>query len=248
VNEGEGELMAEQTGPRSLSRAVFADVRADILAGIYPPGSRLSPREIATKAKVSLSVVREALTRLAEQGLVVAQPQLGFAVVSLDLDGARDLNRVRILIESAAIKDSVEHADVEYETRVLASHHRLARTPQWADEETHIVSEAWARAHAQFHSALLSACTSPRLLDLAANMRETAEMYRRWSGTFTTRGAQRDVAGEHLALMQAALDRDAERAAVLAGEHIDKTTELLTHYVELHETEAAAANAAGAEA
>jgi DNA-binding GntR family transcriptional regulator len=220
-----------------LSRAVFAEIRADIVAGTYLPGSKLSPREIATKSNVSLSVVREALTRLAEQGLVIAEPQLGFSVVSLDLDDARDLNRVRILIESAAIKDAVEHADVEYEARVLASHHRLTRTPQWADSTTHTISEGWARAHTQFHSALLSACTSPRLIDLAAAMRETAELYRRWSGRFTTRGAQRDVAGEHLALMQAALDRDAERAAVLAGEHIDKTTEVLTDYAEQHAEE-----------
>jgi DNA-binding GntR family transcriptional regulator len=213
---------------------VFADIRADIVAGTYLPGSKLSPREIATKSNVSLSVVREALTRLAEQGLVIAEPQLGFSVVNLDLDDARDLNRVRILIESAAIKDAVEHADVEYEARVLASHHRLTRTPQWADATTHTISDAWAQAHTQFHSALLSACTSPRLIDLAAGMRETAELYRRWSGRFTMRGAQRDVAGEHLALMQAALDRDAERAAVLAGEHIDRTTEVLTDYAEQH--------------
>jgi DNA-binding GntR family transcriptional regulator len=230
--------MAEQSGPRSLSRAVFAEIRADIVAGTYLPGSKLSPREIATKSNVSLSVVREALTRLAEQGLVVAEPQLGFSVVSLDLEDARDLNRVRILIESAAIKDAVEHADVEYEARVLASHHRLTRTPQWGDATTHTISEAWAQAHTQFHSALLSACTSPRLIDLAAGMRETAELYRRWSGRFTTRGAQRDVAGEHLALMQAALDRDADRAAVLAGEHIDRTTEVLTDYAEQHADEA----------
>lgn len=230
--------MADHSGPRSLSRAVFADIRADIVAGTYLPGSKLSPREIATKSNVSLSVVREALTRLAEQGLVVAEPQLGFSVVNLDLDDARDLNRVRILIESAAIKDAVQHADVEYEARVLGSHHRLARTPQWADETTHTISEAWAQAHSQFHSALLSACTSSRLIDLAAGMRETAELYRRWSGRFTTRGAQRDVAGEHLALMQAALDRDAERAAVLAGEHIDRTTDMLTDYAEQHADEA----------
>jgi DNA-binding GntR family transcriptional regulator len=230
--------MADQSGPRSLSRAVFANIRADIVAGTYLPGSKLSPREIATKSNVSLSVVREALTRLAEQGLVIALPQLGFSVVNLDLDDARDLNRVRILIESAAIKDAVEHADVEYETRVLASHHRLTRTPQWADATTHTISDAWAQAHTQFHSALLSSCSSPRLIDLAAGMRETAELYRRWSGRFTTRGAQRDVAGEHLALMQAALDRDAERAAVLAGEHIDRTTEVLTDYAEQHADEA----------
>jgi DNA-binding GntR family transcriptional regulator len=231
-----------------LSRAVFADVRAAILAGTYPPGSRLSPRAIATASDVSVSVVREALTRLAEQGLVVAEPQLGFSVVSLDLDSARDLNRVRVLIEGAAIKDAIENADVEYEARVLASHHRLARTPQWVDEDSQTVTEEWARAHSQFHSALLSSCTSPRLRELAASLRETAELYRRWSSTFTAHQLRRDVAGEHLGLMQAALDRDAELGARLAGEHIDKTTSLLTYYVELHEDEAPAPTASGGKA
>jgi DNA-binding GntR family transcriptional regulator len=227
--------MAEQVGARSLSRAVFADLRAGILDGTYTPGSKLSPRAIATTSNVSLSVVREALTRLAEQGLVVAEPQLGFSVVTLDLEGAQDLNRVRVLIECAAVKDAIDHADVEYETRVIAGHHRLARTPQWVDEESQTVTEDWARAHAQFHAALLSACTSPRLLEMAANLRETAELYRRWSSTFTATQVRRDVASEHMALMQAALDRDADLGAHLAGEHINKTTELLTYAVELHE-------------
>jgi DNA-binding GntR family transcriptional regulator len=172
---------------------------------------------------------------LAEQGLVVAEPQLGFSVVTLDLEGAQDLNRVRVLIEGAAIKDAIDHADVEYEAHVIASHHRLARTRQWVDEASQTVTEEWARAHAQFHAALLSACTSPRLLDLAANLRETAELYRRWSSTFTATQLRRDVAAEHLALMQAALDHDADLGARLAGEHINKTTELLTYAVELHE-------------
>jgi DNA-binding GntR family transcriptional regulator len=234
--------MREQAGARSLSRVVFAGVRADILAGAYEPGARLSPKTIAAKADVSLSVVREALTRLAEQGLVVAEPQLGFSVVTLNLDDVRDISRLRILIEGAAFKDAIEHADIEYETRVLASHHRLARTPQWKDEERQTVTEEWARAHAQFHSALLSASPSPRLRDLAESLRETAELYRRWSGTLSVhQGEPRDIPAEHQALMQAAIDRDAELGVVLIGDHINKTTELLAHYVEASEDEVSAA-------
>jgi len=229
--------MREQAGGRSLSRAVFADVRAEILSGVYPPGSKLSPKTIAAGAGVSLSVVREALTRLAEQGLVVAEPQLGFSVVSLDLDDVRDINRVRILIEGAAFRDAIEHADVEYEARVLASHHRLARTQVWADGEGKTVNEEWARAHAQFHSALLSASPSPRLRDLADGLRETAELFRRWSGSFTAGQGRRDVAAEHEGLMQAAIARDADLAVELLADHINKTTDLLARYVEANQDE-----------
>ena len=120
----------------SLSVAVHDKMRTEILAGRFDPGSRLSPRELATEFDVSLSVVREALSRLAEQGLVVATPQLGFSVVSLDTEDLRDLTKVRVLIEGEALREAVEHTDVEYETSVVAAHHRLTRTPFLADEAT----------------------------------------------------------------------------------------------------------------
>jgi len=65
---------------RTLNGEIFARVRADILAGHLRPGSRLRPAELAQEHSVSLSVVREALTRLAEQELVHWVPQTGFRV------------------------------------------------------------------------------------------------------------------------------------------------------------------------
>ena len=224
--------MPDRATHRSLSRAVYAGIRADILAGRYAPGAKLSPRTIATEYNVSLSVVREALTRLTEQDLVVAAPQLGFSVVELDIDEVRDISRLRILIEGAGLREAIEHADVEYEARVVASHHRLSRTPYITGHVGESVTDEWVRAHAEYHSALLSACPSPRLRDLAASLRETAELYRRWSGSFDVHQQPRDVPAEHRGLMEAALDRDADRAVDLLTKHINKTAALLESYVE----------------
>jgi DNA-binding GntR family transcriptional regulator len=224
--------MPDRPTHRSLSRAVYADIRADILAGRYEPGAKLSPRAIATQCNVSLSVVREALTRLTEQDLVVAAPQLGFSVVELDIKDVRDISRLRILIEGAGLREAIEHADVEYEARVLASHHRLSRTQYVTGHPGETVTEQWARAHAEYHSALLSACPSPRLQDLAASLRETAELYRRWSGSFGVNQEPRDVPAEHRGLMEAALDHDPDRSVTLLTEHINKTASLLEFYVE----------------
>lgn len=219
---------------RSLANAVFARIRASILAGAYEPGARLSPRTIAAESAVSMSVVREALTRLAEQGLVVAEPQLGFSVVKLDMEDVRDISSLRILIEGAALRSAIENADVEYEARVLACHHRLSRTPESADDPSQGMREEWSAAHAEFHAALLSGSPSQRLRDLAASLRETAELYRRWSGMARPLHGRRDIAGEHRALMQAALDRDADRAVEVLRAHINTTTVLLEAYVEQH--------------
>jgi DNA-binding GntR family transcriptional regulator len=215
---------------RSLAATTYARLRADILAGRYEPGTRLSSRAVAADLDVGMSVVRESLTRLAEQGLVVAEPHLGFSVVRLDMDDVRDISALRILVEGAALRQAVEHADVEYEARVIASHHRLARTPHSHDG---VVTDAWASAHAQFHGCLVSAAPSPRLRTLAGSLRETAELYRRWSG-MARDVPHRDVAGEHRALLDAALDRDADRAVELLTAHIETTTTMLQAYVEDH--------------
>ncbi len=235
-----------QQGParRSLSQAVFTDLRAQILAGRHAPGAKLSPRTIADASQVSLSVVREALARLAEQGLVVAEPQLGFTVVPLVMDDVRDIAKLRVLIECATLRDAIKHADIEYEARVLASHHRLTRTPLHEDECSGALTEEWARAHAEFHSALLSGSPSPRLRDLAASLRETAELYRRWSGCLSRHQPRRDVPAEHRALMQAALDRDADRAAALLADHINTTALMLERYVDAQDPGSGSATAA----
>jgi len=64
--------------PRSSttrSAFVHAQLREDVLRGVLPPGQRLRLVELAERFSVSQSVVREALTRLAEQGLAVAVPR-----------------------------------------------------------------------------------------------------------------------------------------------------------------------------
>jgi DNA-binding GntR family transcriptional regulator len=224
--------MPDRATHRSLSRAVYAEIRADILGGRYAPGAKLSPRAIATEYNVSLSVVREALTRLTEQDLVVAAPQLGFSVVGLDIEDVRDISQVRILIEGAGLRQAIEHADVEYEARVVASHHRLSRTDYVIGPPGEVVTDEWARAHADYHRALLSACPSPRLRDLAASLRDTAELYRRWSGSVDVSPEPRDVPAEHRGLMEATLDRDPDRAVTLLTDHINKTASLLEVYVQ----------------
>ncbi|MEU8132291.1 GntR family transcriptional regulator [Streptodolium elevatio] len=223
---GEGDAAPSRTV------AVQTELRARVLAGRFAPGARLSPRALADDFGVSLSVVREALSRLAEQGLVVAAPQLGFSVVSLDVADLIDLTKVRVLIEGAALREAVEHADVEYESLVVGAHHRLTRTPFLSDLATLTVTEEWAAAHAIFHDALISASPSPRLRSMAASLRDRAELYRRWSGPLAAEAATRDVACEHRAMMDAALAHDADRAVALLADHINLTTDLLLAYAE----------------
>jgi DNA-binding GntR family transcriptional regulator len=230
--------MASVRVAKTLNAEVHAELRADILAGRLLPGQRLKLNELGARFGVSLSVVREALIRLGEQGLVQAEPQLGFRVIPLSPDDLRDLTRVRTQIETLALRQAIESGDLAWESAALAVHHTLERTPMTIDGERR-VSPAWAATHAAFHRALMAGCGSPRLLAIADELRDSAEVYRQWSGRLG-RDENRDVAGEHRALLEAVLEHDADRAVELLTAHIGHTTDVLLDHAEEIEREVAA--------
>lgn len=86
------------------------------------------------------------------------------------------------------------------------------------------MTEEWAVAHAQFHAALVDGCGSPLLCDIRRSLYEAAELYRRWSDSGEL---DRDVAGEHRAIMEAALARNADRTVTLLVDHIRNTARIL---------------------
>lgn len=213
---------------RSASRGerAYASIRSDILAGRLRPGGRLPFAGLCSRYGASMGVLREALSRLAEQRLVVLEPQQGYRVVSLSADDLVDLTSARVQIETLVLREATANGDLAWESRLLAVHHTLARTPVTSADEPDRLSEAWTAAHAEFHSALLAGGSSRRLRAIAEGLRDSAELYRQWSVP-ADRGHARDIAAEHRALLDAALDRDAETAAAVLTAHIEYTTRLL---------------------
>lgn len=206
--------------------AVHSAVRHDILSGRLQPGEKLSPQALAQKHGVSLGVVREALTRLGEQGLVVSQPQQGFQVINLSRADLLDLTSVRLDIETLALRRSVDKGDMEWRSKLVAAHYVLDQTPQFTSGQDRVISEDWARAHHDYHELLLAACGSPRLLEIAETLRDSAEVYRRWSSPLGGR-TEKDVSREHRRILDAVQAGDAELAADRLAEHISHTTDVL---------------------
>ncbi len=218
---------------RSATRheLIVADLRADILGGRLLPGERLPFAPLCARFSASVGVVREALMRLVEQGLVQSEPQLGVRVVPVSVEDLSDLTEARLELETLALRRAVEEADVEWEGRVLAAHHALTRSPQADPEDPRGFSEDWARSHAEFHKVLLDGCPNRRLRAVAATLRDSAELYRRWSRS-VAHDDDRDIAGEHRALLDAVLARDADGAVTALSKHIAHTTQVLLEIVE----------------
>jgi DNA-binding GntR family transcriptional regulator len=211
---------------RSKAERVFEALRADILAGRLPPSRRLRYTELCEQYQTSMGVLREGMLRLAEQGLVRGEPQQGFQVVDLSVEDLRDLTDARLDLESLTLRHALTNGDVEWESRLIATHHRLSRTPQLDVDDSQRLSDHWVAAHAEFHHSLLDGCANQRLKDIAGSLRDAAELYRRWSVPLGD-GTERNVAFEHAAILAAALARDSDHAVLLLRSHIQHTTNVL---------------------
>jgi DNA-binding GntR family transcriptional regulator len=205
---------------------VYQAVRKDILAGRLPPGARLRFADLCTSYEASMSVLREGLSRLAEQGLVVAEPQHGFRVTPVSIEDLQDLTEARVAVEGLVLRRAIDEGDVAWESRLVAAHHTLERTPMIDPDDAELFNEDWATAHATYHAALLDGCTNLRLRTMASTLRDSAELYRRWSKRYGE-NRHRDIPAEHRGIVEAVLARDAARAVALLVAHISHTTQVL---------------------
>jgi GntR family carbon starvation induced transcriptional regulator len=213
----------DANGPRSQTSVAYEKLRADILAGRYAPGEKLKIADLAALLEVSPGAVREALSRLVPEQLVVSRDQRGCVVAPLSIDDLEDLTDLRCEIEAIALRRSVANGDAEWEAAVLAAAHRLRRTTMLSPPD-HSLTPEWVVRHAAFHAALVGACGSRRLIALHHQLYQQSERYR---GLSIHVEKDRDVQKEHQALVDAALDRDAEQLVTLTLDHFRETTALI---------------------
>jgi DNA-binding GntR family transcriptional regulator len=209
----------------TLSEGVYQELRADILACRLRPGAKLQIKSIADEREVSLSGVREALSRLSAEGLVVAEPQRGFRVAPVSLADLKDLTGARIDIETLCLSRSIERGGVDWETAIVGAMHRLSRTRYWAPGDERRLSEEWVDAHNAFHEALVSASGSVWLYRIRSSLYQQSERYRRLS--VPVLNVRRDVEAEHRALSEATLGRKKTRACELMKEHLVLTMNII---------------------
>jgi DNA-binding GntR family transcriptional regulator len=205
----------------SLTVSAYVRLRSDILACRLPPDRKLKIQELSQYLAVSPSVVREALSRLSAESLVVAEPQRGFRVAPINAEDVRDLTAVRIDIELKCLRRAMSEGDLAWEAAIVAARHELVRTPY----DLRDLSDEWTAVHAKFHHALVAGCGSPWLLRIWEQLFVQGERYRRINVMMSRE--DRDLRAEHSMIAQAVLDRDIALTTELMSEHL-RLTETLT--------------------
>lgn len=206
--------------------AVRIALRDRILRCQLRPGERIVISDLCAEFLVSLGAIREALSGLEGEGLVHAHAKRGFQVVGVSLADMFDLTQARVEIETSCLRHSIGEGDLAWESQLVAALYRLTATQREHDRSTHEMSDAWSKAHADFHRALVTGCRNQTLLGIRQSLFDKAERYRRLSMPVDT--GNRDVAAEHDDLAKAALDRDADKACQLMAQHLSRTAFLIS--------------------
>jgi GntR family transcriptional regulator, carbon starvation induced regulator len=223
------ERMRDRLKPAGETRAadVLHRMRADIISCALKPGAKLRFEALRDMYAVSFSTLREALSRLVAERLVIAEDQRGFLVAPVSIDDLNDLTYVRVLVERECIALAIKRGDDDWEAEIIGAYHRMDRLQNRLGSNYYL-SEEWGKLHGEFHFSLVAACGSPNLLEIRQKLFERAHRYRRMSSQFRPKWRAKDV--EHKMIMDSVIARDAAKAQELIERHIRETTENVIKY------------------
>jgi DNA-binding GntR family transcriptional regulator len=202
-------------GPRTISGAVTARLRQEIVAGELPAGARLRQVEIARRLGVSTTPVREALAALQREGLVRLHPQRGAVVFLPSVDDLREHYEIRVALEELAVSKAAEQFEPDWTAPLEAL---------LAEMRTGPPAERYIELNQRFHSELYAHSGRERLVEMIAGLRDASSAYLNiFRATDDFPVERLDV--EHHEILQACVDRDPDRAARAVRDHLTRTVE-----------------------
>lgn len=214
----------------TLAERVYTYLREDILTNRYPPETPLPEESIAAEFNVSRAPVREALRRLAAEGLVTVVPRQGAVVSSLSRQEFLDAYQVREALEVLAVRLATPQLDASDIEELEALHERMA------DHVKREEVDDFFRLNAAFHSLFVDKSGNKKLQELYHPL--TSQMRRYYLPSLYLRGGMQQTVEEHKKILEAVKSGDVERATQLLSEHIrvlqrsletDDSIELVTH-------------------
>jgi DNA-binding GntR family transcriptional regulator len=195
----------------SVAMLAYDQIRALILSGGMAPGTRLSQLDLADRLGISRTPVREALRRLAGEGLVDALPQRGFRVADLGLEAVMRRLEVRLLLEPGVARLAAERARSD---DISALQDAIAR------ENDATGSEAIHDASRLFHLGLARATQNEDIVSTLDSLWIVEVGRRLLARRAGEPDWKRGDVREHEAILAAVQARDAERAERLVRAHI----------------------------
>jgi DNA-binding GntR family transcriptional regulator len=112
--------------PETVGETAYRRIRTDIIFGVLPPGQKLRLEKVSEIYGTSISTLRELLSRMSSEGLIVAEGQRGFEVAPVSAQDFEQVAALRLLLENHAMEQSFQAGDLDWEGEVVSAHHKLA--------------------------------------------------------------------------------------------------------------------------
>lgn len=205
------------SGGRDDARPPFDEraherIRADIVAGVLPPGAAITEAQLCADYGCSKAPVRIALARLAHDGLVRAVPRRGYRVAPVTLQDTEDCFELRLLLEPPAARAAAGRIDAP----------RLARLEELGQADYTPGDAASTRrfveAYRDFHVTIAQASGNRQLAQAVAQLLEQASRLLHLGLAVRHRAAE--TQRENAALLRALRRGDADGAERICREQI----------------------------
>ena len=199
---------------KNLAEAVYRQLKSDIFEFRLLPGTRFSENEVARRARVSRTPVREALFRLQREGYLEVHAKSGWSVRGLDFEALDDLYDLRVVLESAAVRKVCQGEP----RRLLAGLEKV-----WLVSPRQRLTDGArvARLDEDFHRALVESAGNPELARIHHGITERIRIVRRLDFTHAERVMYTYL--EHAQILRAILARKPARAIELLTAHIEQS-------------------------
>jgi DNA-binding GntR family transcriptional regulator len=209
----------------SLADAAYQDMRRRILDNVWAPGYQALEQEIALQLGMSRTPVREALLRLANEGLVEVIPRRGMRVLPVSHADMRDIYQILTALESAAAEIVAARKPGEEELKPLVAA-TLAMEQALANDDL----EAWAAADERFHEQLVNMAGNKLLAEAVFSHWDRAHRARMF--TLRLRPKPVNSTHEHMALVERLRRGDVAGAAAVNREHRQRASRELLEIFE----------------
>jgi DNA-binding GntR family transcriptional regulator len=211
--------------PKTQAGTVYESLRSDILSAQLEPDSKLRIEFLSKRYRTGQIPIREALNRLASEGLVERREQRGFMVSPISSDDLTELTKTRAWLEGIALSESIASHTREWEEGLVLAHHRLSQLPRSMNRSVYRINPEWERLHREFHRSLLAGCGSRWLLSFCLQLADQTFRYRQIA--FKKAFPKLVDTDGHRAIMEAAIGGNAVKAVNLLQKHLQFTAQTI---------------------
>jgi DNA-binding GntR family transcriptional regulator len=213
----------EENNLLSIREHAYLYLKDMILEGELKAGDRLIERELAGKLGISRTPIREALFRLESQGFVKTVPRKGVVVSNISVSEVIEVFTILASLEVLAVKLAAQRMDRETQLELDQKIEELMELKEQAEETFNL-------EHIQMNRLINKASKSPKLLEILSGLIDYIHMAANMG--YETPGRRKESLREHIDIMKALRDKEAEMAEYLMRIHIENSKKAYITYIE----------------